>query len=97
MFTILNCLFFVNILFTLFIVLFMQVTVLNDVHTCTSSSSRKRVVGRQRKNKIKGCLKGGSGRSKSSSKVAENQNEKTIKWSEAKCNVLTVESWDTGK
>jgi hypothetical protein len=58
---------------------------------------KKRVVGRQRKNSIKGCLEGGSGRSKSSSKVAENQNEKTKKWAEAKCNVLTVESWDTGK
>jgi hypothetical protein len=36
-------------------------------------------VGRQRKNWIKSCLESGSGGSKSSPKVAENQNEKTKK------------------
>jgi hypothetical protein len=40
---------------------------------------KKRGVGRQRKNRIKGFLEGGSGGSKSSSKAAENQNEKTKK------------------
>jgi hypothetical protein len=29
--------------------------------------------------------------------AAQNQNERTKKWSKAKCGVLTVESWDTGK
>lgn len=39
----------------------------------------KRGVGRQQKNRIKSCLEGGSGGSKCTKKVAENENEKTKK------------------
>ncbi|KAF0896656.1 hypothetical protein E2562_026769 [Oryza meyeriana var. granulata] len=42
----------------------------------------KRSVGRQKKNRIKSCLEGGSGGSKSVIKVAENNNEKTKKMEE---------------
>ncbi|XP_035823234.1 uncharacterized protein [Zea mays] len=39
----------------------------------------KRSVGRQKKNRIKGCLEGGSGGSKSGPNISENENEKTKK------------------
>jgi hypothetical protein len=49
-----------------------------------SAPLQKRGIGRQRENRMKSCLEGGSGRSKSSSKAAGNENEKTKKWLEVR-------------